>query len=235
MSVKLIKVIIILGFGFMMTQCQKDVMVINQTHYTVKGKFVKSCNEPIPFDIKTITLDGFCYAFGTISTEANVKIRNINQDGTFEITYQYINSKNNLNLVTNNRIVSGGILLFGIPVNTNVNVGAVYIQNNHSAVIKLNAESTITELDTFYYQMEDNLTRETKYDFAVGPLALGQIIDTLYYTKPQVFNKTIIDNQCYLNSNATLRYKIGLNGTVKTVNALVEPCVLSNILEIDLQ
>ncbi|MCU0443017.1 MAG: hypothetical protein MUE96_11510 [Bacteroidia bacterium] len=217
-----------------MTQCQKDVMVINQTRYTVKGRFLKSCHEPIPIAIDRVTLDAFCDHHGTISTEADVKVRNINEDGSFEITYQHLNSTNNLNLITFNSIVRGGILLFGIPINANVNVGNIYIQNNHSAIIKLNDQSVINQSDTIFYRIEDNLIWETRYKYAVGPFSDGQIIDTLHYTKPQVFDKKLVKMECYLNSNANLSYKIGMNGSINTINTLVEPCVTSNTIEIDL-
>lgn len=210
-------------FIFAFSNCKKDT-----EQFTVKGYLLQSCNNSEPVSGVTLQLTYPCKAcpyaqtdFGSFTTRA---------DGSFEFTYTSAKRVNELIISGTQRNGLGTLnYVYGIPINTTVNLGNVYATENFYALVKLNVQRPTSLADTIYYLKEANLLLPI-----IGPFTQGQVIDTLIYRNTQFYDKQNVKN--YRNvPNAIITYKMGERGQYTNTGGLFDECVKYNEFLVDIK
>lgn len=215
--------LIILGLGL---QCKKDGMVENQQQYTVKGRLLNSCDDQTPsIDKELLSLRSFC-VYCTIGLDLGPIT--INDDGTFEFKYKHSSINKNLELFSNKHYD----LVLGIPINQNIDLGNVYIKNNMYAIVKTSPRRITSAADTLFYNLKDYQRDNVPIEYAIGPFAENQIIDTIFFHAFQIYDSTCLDKDWWVNTNANLQYSLGKNDSTTTLSKILKPCDQSGEFEV---
>lgn len=178
---------LILSITFIGSSCNKDE---EKKDYTITGRIVQSCSNPVPVANKTLQLlyhgthpnqiHSKTYNKGSVTTDAN---------GNFNITYsgESRGSSEVLGLVE--EVGAGYSTVIGsIPLNKNINTGDVYYKSKITMVYKIKLLGTSTNADTILYDGGSALDRKT----VIGPFYNNQVLDTFEFYTFQWFKNGVI-------------------------------------------
>jgi len=162
--------LILAFFVIMLSNCKRDDSQV----YTISGKVVKSCDNPIP--ISNLAFELWYYSDGK-RDNANKGSGVTDANGNFSINYTStpggFNSR--LELITSNGPYGQKPLLSKIPQNRNIYVNHVYTDTNFFMVVKIATEKSYSDKDTLFY----SVSNAGKFKFIIGPFSNNQHIDTV--------------------------------------------------------
>ena len=135
-------------------------------NYTVKGRLLHSCDNPVPVKNVEVDLYGSC--------KGPIEGATTNSDGEFLIDYEAIcTHAPSLISLQYDVSFSAARLVTNIRANEHEDLGDIYLKHNGFYVIKIKTNQPYTFADTLFYDV-------TK--FRTGPFIDGMIIDTLVKT-----------------------------------------------------
>jgi hypothetical protein len=159
------------AIGSAFFSCEKA----NHTVYTIKGRLLKTCDDPSPFSEQTLILttsDIGCYPFHrTMQSDTCIT------DGAGYFELQYIHLKMcedapNVDIFYDTGLISGINIIVCIPKNENVDLGNVYLQNRGNLVVTIHP-------GTNSYTDQDTLRIEGAGQRIAGPFTQTIILDTI--------------------------------------------------------
>jgi len=139
-------------------------------NYTVRGRLLHSCDNPVPVKDFKVDLYGSC--------KGPIEGTTTNSNGEFLINYEAICTHvPSLISLKYDVSFSSAILVDNIRANENEDVGDIYLKDNGFYIIKIKTNHSYTSSDTLYYN-RTNLGSE----FITGPFSDNAVIDTLFQT-----------------------------------------------------
>jgi hypothetical protein len=152
--------------------CKEDE---SDKSYTITGKVVKSCDNPMPFANLPFEL----WYYSDSKRDSKQHATGVtDENGEFKISYTHTPNgfNSSLNIITANGPFGQKNLLYNIPQNQNIHADNVYTDSNYYLIAKINTEKSYTALDTLFYNIGLPLGQ---YKYVVGPFSNNQIVDTV--------------------------------------------------------
>ncbi|MBU3661636.1 MAG: hypothetical protein FGM41_00350 [Bacteroidetes bacterium] len=209
------------------TGCKRDDSQV----YTISGKVVKSCDNPIP--ISNLAFELWYYSDGKRdNAQKGTGVTDAN--GNFSINYSStpggFNSR--LELITSNGPFGQKPLLSMIPQNKNLEAGNIYTDTNYFLNVIIRTEKNYTDKDTLFFSIANGV----KFKFIKGPFINNQFIDTVSSFYFDGWNDP--NNRAKRVGLIKYEWKIGANYADPKRNnqpfITVEPCRRYNEVLIDL-
>jgi len=166
-------------------------------NYTVKGRLLHSCDNPVPVkDFKVDLYNTHHRCEGVIQSAYT------NADGNFILDYDATCSDNSSWLLLQYDVsFSSAALVEKIHTNKNEDIGDIYLKDNGFYVIKIKTNHSYTSSDTLFYNIT-NLGSKYK----IGPFNDNAVIDTLFQT---VFKSQKSEPKTSVNSSLSWVLKSG--------------------------
>lgn len=220
-------IILILAFCvIMLSNCKREDTRV----YTISGKIVKSCNNPIPISNKAFEL---WYYSGNKRNDIQMGSGITDLNGSFSVNYTSTPSGVNstLSLIASNGPYVQKSLLGNIPQNKDI-YETIYVDTNYFVKVKIRAKKTFSNADTLFYYT-GSFTANMKY--IIGPFQDNQIIDTLYFSGIQGWGNDNHETQGVKYFSRWLLGKnyVDLNRQNETYT-FIEPCKKYNDIILDL-
>ncbi|MDP3928060.1 MAG: hypothetical protein Q8R57_03470 [Bacteroidota bacterium] len=190
---------------------------------TIKGKLLKSCENPSPLVGHALVLT---YSYN-VNGKEDVIQSVTNSNGSFEFKYEKKVVMSNLALREDQTIGYGYFTyLNNIETKKNLDIGTLYNNDFLLVKIRINAQRVTSIEDTIYYDFKSNKFNK----FIVGPFIENQLLDTIFGRTTMEYNK--------LNKHKfdiPYSWKLGLSGKVQYVYSdSLFPCSKENYLDIKL-
>jgi len=196
----------------------------NDNFCTITGKFLQSCDNPVPVSGHSLML---AYTYNSNGKYAEIPCTTL-EDGSFSFTYEKAAIMGEL-VIRGSRANGQGTLnyMYGIPIGKNLNIGEIYQKNNFFAIARLKPQRPTNSMDTLFYGFENGKFRS----FVVGPFSENQEIDTTFVRNAQFydFNNS---SKYQKKSHSYYAWKLGENGRVNDIFALHQPCLKFNYFDI---
>ncbi len=171
--------------SFLLNACKEEE---DKTVYTIKGRFIKSCDSPVPVPNRPFQL--YYYdsekVYGKKNKSGVVATGVSDNDGRFSIEYTIKNS-----MVSDDGLdiqFDAGYyistFLSNIPHKQNIDVGDIYMDTNYFAIIKIKT-STSFDNDTLYYNIANG-----DHKGIIGPFSNEQIIDTMSFYRVEGYSSS---------------------------------------------
>lgn len=110
--------------------------------------------------------------------------------------------------------------MIGIPLKENVDVGDIYLKDNHIATLQIASKRITDKQDTIYFAFSGYRGNQKFYKKNIsGPFSNGQIIDSVKIRKPRVYDSVIFP---YLNTSYGYDYRVNQKDTSYLWNNMVE-------------
>lgn len=182
-----LKAFIICAIGIVLlttfSNCKKD-----SDRYTVKGRLLKSCDDPTPVPYAEIYLYNDYKSTAQTCNSGEIARGTTNENGEFELGY--------------NRACADGIVGLGYDIsfstayvavamksNRDYDLGDIYKKDNGFYLFKIKTNHPYTDKDTLFYNITPILLDST-YKFIVGPFTDGQAVDSFKTTVSKIVNPT---------------------------------------------
>jgi hypothetical protein len=198
--------------------CTKDT----GEQYTIKGKLLKSCDNPEPIVGQNLILEK--YTDGGRSKYETIGTTTTDENGIFSIKYSSVGASSALNLKPQEGSYS---YLANIPTDVNIEEN-VYTKDNFFYIIKIKTTNAYTEKDTLFY----TLGSDTQY--LVGPFTDNQAIDTVVKSNRQGWSYGQSEQKILFNYTWKLGSQYNDPSRGNVVNAYLTPCKKYDEVVLDL-
>jgi hypothetical protein len=159
---------------FTLSRCKKV-----ERQYEVKGRLIDSCTNGKPLAGFTVSLSDV-HKSGLLRTcTDNVDISTTTDStGSFSLIYNSVCFSDPLQMDMSNK---KGLIQFveNITTNKNINLGNIVVGNNVKYKIKIATDTTYSQADTLYYNIERKGSFDSTFRFIAGPFANNQVVDSL--------------------------------------------------------
>ncbi|MBU3663981.1 MAG: hypothetical protein FGM41_12405 [Bacteroidetes bacterium] len=176
--------------------------------YTVTGKFIQSCDNPVPVAVHSLML---AFTYNSNGKYAEIPCTTL-EDGSFSFTYEKEAIMGEL-AIRGSQINGQGTLnyMYGIPKERNIDFGNLYAGLNFSAIVMVKLSRISTPEDTIYHhQISSN--KFSKINF--GPFSDKQILDTVYYRAVQFYDINNFSKYINKSGGPLYAYKFSKYGGV---------------------
>jgi hypothetical protein len=209
--------------------CKEENEETDKT-YTITGKVVTSCDNPVP--VANLPFELWYYSDSKRDSKQHAT-GVTDENGGFNISYSHTPNGFNstLSIITANGPFGQKTLLANIPQNKNI-ISDIYTDTNYFVIIKISTVQQYTNSDTLFYYSGSFVANEK---FIRGPFYNNQIIDTLVFSSVQGWSKT---NQSGQGVSYFNRWLIGKKyfdpKRQNEIYTLIEPCKKYNEVVLDL-
>ncbi len=210
-------------------KCPSDIDDKPNIQYTITGKLVKSCDNPIPMINRSFDLWYNTNGGGKSDLKATATTDSL---GNFKLIYTTTphSVSSTLDIIEANGF-GQKTLLANILQNTNIDIGNIYTDTNVFIVAKIKTEKTYSTNDTLFYFL-GSFSANKK--FIVGPFANNQILDTIVTHQTQ----GSLVNSSSQSSNYYSRWLLGVmyfdNKGANEITTPVTQCKKYNEVVLDL-
>ncbi|HYG14875.1 MAG TPA: hypothetical protein VEC12_03910 [Bacteroidia bacterium] len=174
-------VIFFTAFALTFASCKRE-----GDKYTVKGRLLKSCDNPVPVKNFTVYLYNDHKSLSNPCNSGQIATATTNENGEFELGYDKTCRSGGISLQYDVSF-SSATLVDGIEPKKDYNLGDIYYRDNGFYIVKIKTNQPYTSSDTLFYDITGG-GKDSSYSIATGPFYDGQVIDTLYETVVKMLN-----------------------------------------------
>ncbi|HYG16425.1 MAG TPA: hypothetical protein VEC12_11780 [Bacteroidia bacterium] len=223
------KVIAILFIVAAATACKKD-----GDKYTVKGRLLKSCDNPVPVKNFTVYLYNDYKSSSNTCNSGQIATATTNENGEFELSYEKTCSSGKISLEYDVSF-SSTALVDGIEPKKDYDLGDIYKMDNGFYTVKIKTNQAYTSSDTLFYDITNKGPNDSNYQYVIGPFVDGATMDTLF--------KSVYKDLNYVSggsvTNSAIKWIFKSNQTVYAKSRqpqqfYIEPCKKYNEVILDI-